>query len=180
MPEPTYELLREIALATAKAASATLWPVLLAIAKFESVWDPAALGDYKLVRGGPIVERTTPGSFPCSFGYLQFYTDGGLGDGHPVDKLLDGAYNMRLGATSIQDQLDLGRTLYQALRPWSTRDAAINYLPSLVVALEGSAPDGAGILPLIDDIWGALNTIETQAERIRQQLIALKRAAGLE
>ena len=111
-------------IADARAADVSLWPILVAIAKYESAYEPSAKGDYKTERGGVIVPRTTAGAFPTSFGYLQIHTDGGLGDGLSESRLLNGPYNMAVGAGQIRYELSQGKTLYQAIRFWSTRDAA--------------------------------------------------------
>lgn len=111
------------AIADAQSAG-ELKDIVLAIAGPESSWNADAKGDYKLYRGGPIVPKGTPGAQPYSFGYLQFYTDGGLGDGHSTANLLNGVYNMRLGASYIRSRLAGGASLYQALSPWSSRENA--------------------------------------------------------
>ncbi len=112
------------AIADAKAGAGDLWQIVLAIAGPESGWDSQAKGDYKLAWGGPLVDRNTPGAFPTSFGYTQFHVDGGLGTGIPVDRLLNGVENFRLAAEHIRADMALGKSLAEALWPWSTRDAA--------------------------------------------------------
>ncbi len=118
----------------ARAADAELWPVLVAIARYETWprWDPASQGDYKLELGGPLVPAVTDGAFPTSFGYLQFHTDGGLGTGINPSVLLDGRTNMRLGAQHLRFELGRGKTLYEAMWPWSTRDLAWAYYQDLM------------------------------------------------
>lgn len=91
----------------AQAADAQLWPLLLAIAKYESGYTPEAIGDNG-----------------CSYGLLQFNTCGGLGAGHSPENLMDAGYNLRLGAQYIRAQTAAGASLYEALQPWSVRDRA--------------------------------------------------------
>lgn len=133
------------AIADAQAADSELWPVLLAIAGPESTWYAKAKGDYKLAWGGPIVPKDTPGAFPTSFGYLQYYQDGGLGTGIDANILLDGPSNMRLGASYIRGRLREGASLYDALSPWSARPEAWALLQR--IQTEGVA--GAGAVPMV-------------------------------
>ncbi len=91
----------------AQSIDSGLTPVLLALAKYESVYDPGAIGD-----GG------------TSFGLLQMHQGGGLGDGHSQTDLLNPEYNLRLGAQYIRGRLANGASLYDALSPWSVRDLA--------------------------------------------------------
>jgi hypothetical protein len=92
----------------AAAGYPDLWPLLLAIARYESTWRTGAVGDNG-----------------CSLGYLQFNQCGGLGAGHGAAELFDGVANMRLGAQIIGDRLAAGWSLRDALRDWTTRDLAI-------------------------------------------------------
>lgn len=175
-------------LAEAKAASATLWPVLVAIARYESDFNEKALGDWKLQWGGPIVGSQTPGAFPTSFGLLQFHVDGGLGAGHDVGRLLEAGYNLKLGAEYIQGRLDGGATLHEALQPWSVREDALALLPRIVAELGGLDDEDKGtILGSIDTLWGLsvrldqeAESLHDQAQAIRDYVIIIKKAAGLE
>ena len=139
------------AVADSQAGAGELWQVVLAIAGPESGWNPGAEGDCKLYRGGPLVPCGTPGATPYSFGYLQFYTDGGLGDGHSPATLKDGTTNMRLGAEYIRSRLGQGASLYAALSPWSTRDAAWALYQRIqaegIAGVDAPAPAGSGGQP---------------------------------
>lgn len=133
------------AIVDAKAGAGELWEVVLAIAGPESSWRADAIGDCKLYKGGPIVPCTTPRAQPYSFGYLQMYTDGGLGDGHSAAELLDGPANFRLGAEYIRRRLAGGASLYAALSPWTTRDAAWALYQR--IKSEGIEPVGSAVAP---------------------------------
>lgn len=98
----------------------------LALAGPESGYNPRAIGD-----GG------------ASFGLMQFYTRGGLGDGHDPADLLDPVYNFRLGMSYIQARLNAGATPWEALQPWSTRDAALANLDLARTALSGASGESA-------------------------------------
>ena len=107
----------------AQEADFGLRDILLAIAGPESGWDSQAKGDCKLAWGGIIVPCITPGSFPTSFSYTQLHIDGGLGDGIPPERLLNGVYNFQLAARHIRGEIASGKSLYDALWPWSARPA---------------------------------------------------------
>jgi hypothetical protein len=131
------------AIADARAGAGNLWQLVLAIAQPESGWRADAEGDYKLVRGGQIVPSWTPGASPMSFGYTQMYTDGGLGDGYSPAQLKDGPTNFRLAANAIRSTLNGGGSIYDALQPWSTRDAA--YALYQRIQAEGIESGGAAV-----------------------------------
>jgi hypothetical protein len=101
-----------------------LWPLLVALAYYESIGNPGAIGDAG-----------------CSFGYLQFNTCGGLGQGEAIGDLLDGVYNMRLGARIIGDRLRAGWDVWSAVRDWTTRPQAIPLYQQIVAeGVGGSTP----------------------------------------
>ena len=131
------------AIADARAGAGELWQLVLAIAQPESSWRVDAEGDFKLFRGGPIVPKGTPGAFPTSFGYTQMYTDGGLGNGYSAAELKDGPTNFRLAANAIRATLNGGGSVYDALQPWSTRDAA--YALYQRIQAEGIESSGAAV-----------------------------------
>lgn len=122
------------ALADAQGADGDLWPVLVALAKPESGYNPRAVGD-----GG------------CSLGYLQFNQCGGLGAGHPDEELLDGPSNMRLGAQYIRGRLNGGASLWDALQPWSTRSQAWELLQQM----QAEGVEGAGQVPQLAGSGGS-------------------------
>ncbi|MGE5619049.1 MAG: transglycosylase SLT domain-containing protein [Sphingomonadaceae bacterium] len=107
----------------------------LAIAGPESGYNPSAVGDN--------------GS---SFGLTQLHNNnlgdgGGLGNGYPESVLLHPAQNLAIAMRYIQSRLDAGATPYEAISPWSTRDAAMAGLPDAAAALGASVaapPAGAG------------------------------------
>lgn len=105
----------------ARQADSELWRILLAIAGPESGWRSQAKGDCKLNWGGAIIPCAVEGSFPTSFGYTQLHIDGGLGAGYAPEVLLDGVTNFRLAARHIRGELSAGKSLYDALWPWSAR-----------------------------------------------------------
>jgi hypothetical protein len=108
----------------AAAGYPELWPLLVALAYYESTGNPGAIGDAG-----------------CSFGYLQFNTCGGLGQGQAIGDLLDGVYNMRLGARIIGDRLRAGWDVWSAVRDWTTRAHAIPLYQQLVAeGVVGSTP----------------------------------------
>ncbi len=114
------------AIEDARGADGELYPVLLAIARYESGYNPQAIGD-----GG------------CSKGYLQFNQCGGLGAGHSDAELLDGPSNMRLGAQYIRGRLAGGASLWDALQPWSVRSQAW----ALLQQMQAEGIEGAGSVP---------------------------------
>ena len=95
------------AIADAQAGAGELWQVVLALAQYESGFDPRAVGD-----GG------------CSKGALQFNTCGGLGVGHSDAELFDAVSNYRLGAQYIRQRLNAGVSLWDALQLWPVRPQA--------------------------------------------------------
>lgn len=127
----------------AKTADSELWEILLAIAGPESTWRAWAKGDCKLAWGGAIVPCTVEGSFPTSFSYTQLHVDGGLGTGYAPEVLLNGVTNFRLAAQHIRGELSAGRTLYEALWPWTTRPQAwALYQRILAEGIEGISNGG--------------------------------------
>lgn len=115
----------------AKSADAELWPVLLALAKYESGFDPQAVGD-----GG------------CSKGLLQYNTCGGLGNGHSDAELFDPVVILTLGAQYIRREMASGKSLYEALWPWSVRPSAWALLQRMCA--EGI--EGAGAVPTCQSV----------------------------
>ena len=117
------------ALADAQGADGELYPVLLALARFESGYNPGAIGDNG-----------------CSYGYLQMNRCGGLGAPYSEAQLLDGPTNMRLGAQYIRGRLAAGASLYDALSPWSVRPQAWELLQDMQAqGIEGAGGSGAAL-----------------------------------
>lgn len=140
------------ALADAKAGAGDQYKAVLAIARYESGYDPNAKGDCKLYRGGPLVDCSTPGAVPYSFGYCQFYTDGGLGDGYSPEYLLNGVNNFRLAGDYIRGRMSAGATMWEAMQPWSARPSAYPLWQQMesegIVGDDGTVPPpGGGGLP---------------------------------
>ena len=100
----------------------------LAIAGPESGYNPNAVGD-----GG------------TSFGLLQFHQGGGLGDAYSASDLMDPVFNLAAGMRYIQSRLDAGASPYEAISPWSTRDAAMANLPEAAAALGVQIPGGPAV-----------------------------------
>ena len=125
------------AYADAMAADPDLAPALLSISRYESTYGTQPYGDYGL--GGARPDEAT------SFGPMQLFTRGGLGDGHPIEELLDGPSNYRFGATEIRRRLANGQSLYEAMQPWSVRPQAYAlYERMMAEGIEvegGTAPD---------------------------------------
>lgn len=94
----------------------------LAVAVPESGGNPAAIGDNG-----------------TSYGLTQLHQGGGLGDGYAVADLLDPVKNLSIAMANIQTSLNAGQTLYDALRPWSTRESAWPTVDDARASL-GSAP----------------------------------------
>jgi len=113
------------AIADAKSADSELWPVLLALAGPESSWRSDAIGD----KG-------------CSIGYLQMNMCGGLGTPYSRQELLDGVRNFSLGAQYIRQERAGGKSLYDALWPWSARPQAW----ALLRRMESEGIEGIGAI----------------------------------
>ncbi len=95
----------------AQQVDGQLWPILVGLARYESTFDPRAVGDDG-----------------CSYGLTQWYTCNGLGTGHDPAKLQDGPTNLTLTAAHLRQQLARGKTLWDALQPWfNTRKRALDY-----------------------------------------------------
>lgn len=117
----------------ARAGYPGVWQILLALAGPESGYNPRPPG------------YNDDGS---SFGYLQLHVGGlsalfpgaGMGDGHATAELLDGPSNMAIGAAHVGAQLAAGRSVAEALAPWSTRPAALALLER--IQTEGIATEG--------------------------------------
>lgn len=122
----------------------SLWPALVALARYESNWTAGAKGDYTLdYKTYYHASVAPPGSWPTSFGYLQMNING-LGSGHAPSNLLNGPYNLRLGAQYIRNRLAAGASMWDAMQPWSVRPTAYPFYEQIL--REGIAGVG-GITP---------------------------------
>lgn len=90
----------------------------MAVAHFESRWQPEAIGD-----GG------------CSLGYMQFNRCGGLGTPYTRAQLLDGPTSARLFYEWCHVHLAAGYDMPDILAPWSVRWQALE----LADGMEGAS-----------------------------------------
>jgi len=128
-------------------ADTNVQAILLAIAYYESGWSAGAIGDYTVDCQNFYGAAQAPaGSWPTSFGYLQMHNNAGgcpsgLGNGYTEAQLLDGVFNLQLGAQHVSAALAAGNTVYEAMAPWSTRDADYQLYQQIVA---GGWPPGSG------------------------------------
>jgi hypothetical protein len=113
----------------ASGASETALELALAVTGPESGFDPAAVGD-----GG------------TSFGLTQLHW-GGLGTGYDAATLLDPVRNLAIAMAAIDARLAAsGGDAYDALQPWSTREAAWPVYRALAASGVGAgAAAGGGV-----------------------------------
>jgi hypothetical protein len=111
----------------ASGASETALELALAVTGPESGFDPAAVGD-----GG------------TSFGLTQLHW-GGLGTGYDAATLLDPVRNLAIAMAAIDARLAAsGGDAYDALQPWSTREAAWPVYRALAASGVGAGGGGGG------------------------------------
>jgi hypothetical protein len=108
-------------------ASETAFLLALSVTGPESGFDPHAVGD-----GG------------TSFGLTQLHW-GGLGTGFDAATLLDPVANLSIAMRALDARLRAnGGDAYDALQPWSTREAAWPIYQALAAAGVGAVPPAPG------------------------------------
>jgi hypothetical protein len=127
---------------------------LIAIAYYESGWDPNAEGDWTIDCANFYPASSAPlGAWPTSFGYLQLHSSNGgcppgLGNGYSISQLLTPTFNLQVGASYLSNGLALGSSLDSlcsaAWTTWRNGSASALYSQFVTQGITPTCSGGGG------------------------------------